>query len=291
MLMFGIKLDTEKVEKKIRALLKFSLALNGLSLVDRKEIIKFKDAEKAAKAAKAQLEEEKKLSYLGTMSSALAHQINQPVGSIRASVSSAQLRLKDGLLDPEKTMLVFDDLWQQSERLKNIINTFQDFAKGDRGEMMSVDLNHVVRQAVLLFSAQLQQREIGLHVILADFPLQILINPFDLQEILLILINNAKDVLENQQKAQIWLKTKQNNKHVILVVEDNGAGIADDIKRQLFMPFTTTKSTEKGTGLGLYIAHKIMQKAKGKISYHTRQGGGACFRLEFPFISQETPST
>lgn len=85
-----------------------------------------------------------KLAYLGTMAMALAHEMNQPVGSLRAFISGAQLRLKDGLLTEEKTAALLDDLWQQSERLKNIIQTFQDFAKGDKGEIAAIDLNLIL---------------------------------------------------------------------------------------------------------------------------------------------------
>jgi C4-dicarboxylate-specific signal transduction histidine kinase len=230
-----------------------------------------------------------KLAYLGTMATALAHEINQPVGSLRAFISGAQLRLKEGLLTEEKTAALLDDLWQQSERLKNIINTFQNFAKGDKGAVAAINLNLVVQQTIQLFSAQLKQHAITLTITLTDKPLMILMNSFQLQEILVNLINNARDALEVQENAHIWINSGVDSQHnVILTIEDNGNGVADSIKAQLFMPFTTTKSTNKGTGLGLYISHKIMKNVSGEISYFTSQHGGAGFKLKFLPMNQDT---
>lgn len=221
------------------------------------------------------------LAYLGTMAMALAHEMNQPVGSLRAFISGAQLRLKDGLLTEEKTAALLDDLWQQSERLKNIIQTFQDFAKGDKGEIAAIDLNLIVQQTIQLFAAQLKQHAITLTIKLTDNPQIILMNKFQLQEVLVNLINNARDALEDQENAQIWIKSGVDSQHnVILTVEDNGNGVADNIKEQLFMPFISTK-TNKGTGLGLHICHKIMTNAGAEINYFTSQHGGAGFKLKW----------
>jgi two-component system C4-dicarboxylate transport sensor histidine kinase DctB len=109
-------------------------------------------------------------------------------------------------------------------------------------------------------------------------------NPFLLQEILSILLTNAIEAIETQKHPTVWVTTFRslNSNEAGFKVEDNGSGLAPEYRQHLFKPFMSTKTTEKGTGLGLHLADKMVQELKGRLNYQERSGGGAGFIVILP---------
>jgi len=225
------------------------------------------------------LEEAKKLSYLGNMATGVAHNINNPVGIIRLAAQRGLRKLEKGM-SVEEGQEIFQRILTQAERLHTIIQNFREFANGDRKRREIVELNALVEQIKGHFESQLEAHHITLTLGLSNENPCSQANHFVLQEVLINLISNAREALKNIPQAFILIKTWQTAEKVGLQVEDNGTGVPQEQRKNLFSPFHSTKA--HGTGLGLHFARKALADIGGTITYQDRQPNGACFMIELP---------
>ncbi len=236
-----------------------------------------------------ELEEAKRLTYLGIMATAQAHELNQPIGIIRAATDAALADIDDGLFSPEEIEPLLNRILTQTDRLNAIINNFRKFARGDRIQREKVDLNELVEHTCTNFVEQFNHRHIRLAKKLwSKSPKPICwANSFQLEEVLINLLINARDAVEGRKDARILVQTFRRKGGVSgFSVEDNGPGLAPEYKDQMFIPYVSTKSTEKGTGLGLYISRRIVNDLGGRLRYVNESGDGACFIVELPPLSR-----
>ena len=233
----------------------------------------------------AELVQARKLEYLGIMASAMAHGLNQPIGIIRAVSSTSLSDFVDGLLTLEEVPPRFEKIKQQTDRLAHIIDNMRAFARGDSRQRDQVDLGQVMAQMCDMFLEQFKNRHIELDCSLEgnEGPLLVWANPVQLQEVLINLITNARDAVEGQAEAWVRLNCwRAEDGQCVLAVEDNGPGLSAEVRRQLFVPFVTTKPSEQGTGLGLFTSRRMIEDLGGNLRYEDRSGSGACFVVELP---------
>ena len=250
---------------------------------------KLVELEKQKERQQIELEDAKKLAYLGTMATAVAHEINQPVGVIRAAASCALEDIKDGLFSLEEMKPLLENIWSQTERLHSIIDNFRRFARGDRAHREKIDINQVVKHVHSMFEEQFKIRGIVLNTqywMKSSKPVIAWANFFQLEEVLINLITNARDAVGSSETPTVWLKVwRRRDGSASFAVEDNGPGLSEGCRKNMFMPFYSTKSTEEGTGLGLYISRRIIDSLGGQLSYQERRNGnGASFVVNFPPI-------
>ena len=229
------------------------------------------------------LEEANKLNYLGLMATGIAHNINNPVGIIRLAAQRGLHKLETGIGVVEGQE-IFQRILRQADRLHDIIQGFRKFAHGDRQRRETVELNALVIEIQEYFSSQLEAHHITLKLELSDENPCSHANRFVLQEVLMNLIQNAREALEHTPDAFVIIKTWQQAEKVGLYIEDNGAGIPSAQQKNLFTPFHSTKTD--GTGLGLYFANKALADLHGTIIYQERQPNGACFKIELPPVQE-----
>ncbi len=233
------------------------------------------------KGLKKELVKAEKFASLGRMSTMMAHNINTPVGIIRAKMTGALDDLDEGLFHQDELRPLLESTLKQVQRLHDIVAKFHQSAKSGEAQQELIDLNVLVQEVVSFAQEQLTAHHIELELQLEQQnKLEVLGNPFELQETLVNLISNAKDALNGQAQAKIWIKTWIEQDKAGFQVEDNGTGIPAENQKDLFLPFMGHKS--EGTGLGLYTAHQAIQAMNGTLEYRQSSHGGACFIVSLP---------
>jgi C4-dicarboxylate-specific signal transduction histidine kinase len=222
--------------------------------------------------------ESERLSYLGSMATGIAHNINNPTGIISLKAQRGLRRVKQDNLSRQEAEELFSGILHEAERLHNIIKRFQDFAKGDRTKRENIDLNVLVQRVADYFSGQFQSHDVALNLELADSNPQAYANQFVVEEVLINLMTNAREEVEKRPRAAVWVKTSTTSEHGVIQVEDNGSGVLEEQQKNLFSPFHSTKA--HGTGLGLHFAKSALERISGTISYHNRADDGACFMVK-----------
>ena len=230
-------------------------------------------------ATEMQLMHADKLSAIGEIYAGLTHEINNPLGIVLARV-----RL---LLDDVKAKRLDIDIAHDLEtversaaRIAEIMRGLLTFARKAEFQRVSVDLNRVVSDVVALVEKSFAKQDIRIESALGPNLPRIQGSRDHLQQVLLNLLNNARDAMP--QGGRIAIRTKAGRGQVVTEVEDSGTGIAQEARQRLFEPFFTTKEVGKGTGLGLSVSYGIMKAHGGEIEVDSEPGRGALFRLTLP---------
>lgn len=262
-------------------------------LKSRRFEAKIEELEQELQETRIREEENKKFKYLSAMATAAAHEINQPIGIIRAATDGALDEINEGRFNPEAIEPLLERILAQSDRLAAIIDNFRRFARGDRADRETVNLNTVISRTVNNFVEQFKQHNINLQVELCSQQPEPMVwaNPYQLEEVLINLLTNARDAVEDEENATVWVKSWHGkNGEIGFTVEDNGPGVKPEHQPNLFVPFSSTKSTVKGTGLGLFTSRKIINEFGGEIKYQDRPEGGACFQVILPVLEKVKPN-
>lgn len=219
--------------------------------------------------------------HLGLMATAAAHELNQPIGIIRAMAQAALLDIQDNKFQQSEIIPLLEGIQSQTQRMAAVVDNFRRFSRGNRAAQQDVDLNQLVIDTVKLFSNQYRERNIQLKLNLDPQPLWAQGNLFLLEEVLLNLLSNARDALDGRKDGVVSVATlRYSSSRCGFTVEDNGPGLPDPYRNLLFVPFMSTKSTEKGSGMGLFVSRRILDDLGGQLRYEDRVGGGACFIVE-----------
>jgi len=226
------------------------------------------------------LSRENKLSEIGAMMGNIAHQWKQPLNNIALLVLNIEHSYKKNQLTHEylenKIFAIEDTL----EYMSQTIEDFSDYLS-PRKEKQTFCINDSVEKAMELTMPTLNSSKIDI-IFLAEDEYDFLGRKNELTQVLIILINNAKDALlkdeENNNKL-IQFELKKNENTINLTIRDNGLGVPHDLMSKIFNPYFTTNQTTKGRGLGLYMAKTIIEGLDGKIQVYNNKG--AVFELEF----------
>lgn len=237
------------------------------------------------KKAQEQLFMTSKLASLGELAAGIAHEINNPITSVMgyAQFHLMQITDKDKELK-EDLQRIFDE----GKRVQNIVKSLLSFAREQEHEKKEMDLNKAVSEVLKLFGKQLALNNIKLILELSPNLSKIYGNPSQIQQVIINLIQNAFDAIQQSKKGSIIkLKTQSSGSDVQIIIEDDGPGIPENIKKQIFNPFFTTKPVGKGTGLGLSICHKIIEKHEGKILVKSKMNHGTTFVIQLPALKSQ----
>jgi signal transduction histidine kinase len=227
------------------------------------------------------LERQEKLASLGMLAAGVAHEIRNPLTAIKAWLFMQQKRLKPGTPEYEDANLISGEI----NRLERIVKDFLQFARPSEPQFAVVPAEQTLREVETLMKLQLEKSSINL-VLDGIAPAQIRIDPGQIKQVLINLIQNAADSIGKD--GSITLRARLDEKRlsgrqtevVILEVSDTGKGIPPEVGKRLFDPFFTTK--DSGTGLGLPIAARIVEKHHGALQYQTQAGRGTTFGIILP---------
>jgi PAS domain S-box-containing protein len=227
-----------------------------------------------------QLLQAEKLAALGQTISGVAHELNNPLATILTWAE----RLSQRPLD-EKTRRGVETILSESERAAKIVRNLLTFARKRQSTRAMVDLNHVVRETLGLRSYEQRITNIRVVDALASGLPLVFADSHQIQQVLLNLMINAEQAMlaangRGTLVVRSWHDVERDA--VILEINDDGPGIADEVRPKIFDPFFTTKEVGKGTGLGLTVAYAIIQEHGGRIRLSSQTGEGASFYVELP---------
>ena len=230
------------------------------------------------KATQAQLIQSEKLSAVGEFVSGVAHELNNPLTSV---IGFAEL-LKEVDLHP-KHHSYLQYIVKSTERCHKIVQGLLSFARQHPPERSLLDVNEMIGGVLEILGYELRTSNIEVQRQFDPSLPKILGDCHQFQQVILNILNNARQALENiEGHGVIRIATETNSTHVRITIEDNGPGIPEDHLNKVFDPFFTTKPTGKGTGLGLSLCYGIVREHNGTISAHSLPGKGATFIIEVP---------
>ena len=240
----------------------------------------------------AQLIQAGKMSALGTMASGIAHELNQPLNVIRIGTDFfIKMINRNEDIDKETFRTMAEEMGSYVDRAAAIINHMREFARASDVTRSEISINAPITDVFKVLNQQLILHQIHVELDLAENLPSILADHNRLEQVFINLITNARDALNEREKT--WKKTLKvrtfmENNCVVAMISDNGKGIPDDILEKIFEPFLTTKESNVGTGLGLYISYGIVKDYRGKITVESKENVGTSFKVSFPAISQKS---
>jgi two-component system sensor kinase FixL len=220
------------------------------------------------------------------MSSALAHELNQPLTAIVNYLNAAQRSLPNvkGSKMPRARDLI-DKAVAQTMRASHIIRGLRSFIEKKESKRASENLNATVEEALALGSIGAAEAKVTVRLALApDLP-PVLADKIQLQQVLINLIRNAVEAMQNAKRRELVVATSAEEDTVEITVSDTGPGLSPDLLNRLFQPFVTTK--EKGMGIGLTICRSIVEAHGGRIWATPNRDGGTTFRFRLPSMAAE----
>lgn len=226
-----------------------------------------------------QLLQAKKLSSLGTLTSGIAHQLNNPLNNISTSCQILLEELQQA--EPELMHRMLANIEQEVHRARDIVRGLLEFSRIKEFCLVPTSLLQVVERSVSLISSQVPP---GVEVI-RDIPPDLALNldAQRMQQVFLNLIENAIQGIESPPgQIKITARAGPEHRSVLIMVEDTGKGIPENVIGRVFDPFFTTKEVGVGTGLGLSIVYGIIQKHGGSISVESKPGEGTRFTIRLP---------
>ncbi|KPQ38586.1 MAG: His Kinase A (phospho-acceptor) domain/GAF domain/Histidine kinase-, DNA gyrase B-, and HSP90-like A [Phormidium sp. OSCR] len=293
----------------------------------QKQAQQLQDTLEELQQAQAHLVQSEKMSSLGQMVAGIAHEINNPVNFINGNLDHARNYTQDllELIDlyaqcyPQAQPEI-EDLIQEIdlgfiqtdlpklirsmkmgiERIQEIVRSLKNFSRIDRDRPQLADLHVGLDSTLLILNHRIKAKgdrpEVQINCDYQDLP-EVECYAGQLNQVFINTVANAIDAMEeaNIEHPTLWLRTKlQDNRWVVVEIADNGPGMSEEVRSQIYDPFFTTKALGKGTGLGLAISRQIIvEKHYGRLLCDSCPGGGTLFSIWIPLSPDlgEPPST
>jgi signal transduction histidine kinase len=220
-----------------------------------------------------------RVNALGEMASGLAHELTQPLTAILAQVQAGRRLLGRG--DVEALAPVLDDTVTQARRASAILERFRNWSRPQDGLKKSAfDMRDAVRNVEALLGPQAAANGMKLALDLPMRAVPVIADPVEMEQVVFNLVRNAIDATAGQgSAARVAIVLREQADQIVLEIADNGPGVARELRPLLFTPFTTTRAD--GTGLGLALSQRLVERAGGEISLVDTETG-ATFRVVLP---------
>ncbi len=261
--------------------------------------------------AQTQLVQSEKMMSLGQVTAGVAHELNNPLNFIRASINPLQRNLEDllnllhrydSVIEENKlsgefgevaafkelldfpvlvieTMDLLKGIQEGASRSEHIVKELRTFSRMDENEFKDVNIHEGIDSTLLLLRHKLQDR-ISIHKTYGKIgPVECL--PGKLNQVFMNILSNA--ILAIQETGDIFIETSGMNDKVRISIRDNGMGMSPETRTHIFEPFFTTRPVGKGTGLGLSISYSIIEEHTGTIEVISEPGKGSEFIITLPF--------
>jgi len=221
-----------------------------------------------------------RLSAMGELASALAHELNQPLTAISNYLLAARQLIQRGPDHAERASDIIGKSIDQAMRAGQIIRQLRSFVQKREAERALADIDKVVDEASALAFIGLKEKGVRVHIERQTNLPAVPIDRIQIQQVLINLIRNAVDAMEGMDRRELTIRISPDQGEVRISVIDTGAGIAPNIEERLFQAFATTKAT--GMGVGLSISRNIVEAHGGRLWFERNPTGGTVFHLALP---------
>ncbi len=223
-----------------------------------------------------QLKKTDRLAALGRLSSGIAHEIRNPLGSIKGSVE-----ILESEISPDNKKYEFVKILKEEiERLNAIIESFLKFARPPKPSLQPTSINELIESILILTNKQAQKWNIDIRKTLDPNLPMIPMDPNQIRQVIMNIVLNGMESMTGGGTLSISTSLGSRKRSVLIEISDTGTGIGKEDLDHIFDPFFTTKA--QGTGLGLAISYQLVQNHGGTIKAHKNETSGLTFRVELP---------
>ena len=222
-----------------------------------------------------------RVTAMGQMSSAIAHELNQPLSTILAYAGAMQRLMEDNTLPLNDMREALTQTAKAAARAGDIIRRLRSFVEKREPNRTTERLSTLIAESVSLGSIGLHSDGIKISVAADPDLMPIFVDKVQIQQVLVNLIRNAAEAMSGCSRQELSITVQRNDDATIVVsICDTGPGIANEISANLFQPFATTK--DQGMGMGLNICRTIIEAHAGRIWAEPNPDGGTIFRFRLP---------
>jgi PAS domain S-box-containing protein len=219
-----------------------------------------------------------RLASTGTLAAGIAHQINNPVGAILASAQYALMCAEDG--DDSQLESALQENVDHARRCGEIVRGLLQFASGQSTLRRTEDLLEILGRARELIRVHARERGVSIELVGPADPIEVEVNAIEIEQVVVNLVQNAVEA--EPRSGRVHIQLARAGGVARLEVSDDGRGIGEADRAHVFDPFFTTRIQEGASGLGLSVAHGIVQEHGGRIELHSEPGTGTRVRVELP---------
>jgi two-component system NtrC family sensor kinase len=242
-------------------------------------IVERRQTEDEKRGLEEQLRHADRLATVGQLAAGVAHELNEPLGNI---LGFAQLASKSENL-PSQVGGDIEKIIDATLHGREVVKKLLIFARQMPTRKSRVELNKIVEDGLYFFESRCAKAGIEIERSLSTGLPQITVDPAQLNQVLVNLVVNALHAMP--EGGKLTIRTCSDGDGVALVVEDTGAGMTEDVLKQVFIPFFTTKEVGQGTGLGLPVVHGIVTQHGGTIEVESEPEHGSRFTVRLPIGS------
>jgi len=257
-------------------------ATSGLAGTLR-NITDFKSLQQEAEQLRRQVIHLTRVSTLGELSGAVAHELNQPLTAILSNAQAGQRLISRNAASTDEIQSILEDIIEDDRRAGAVLTRLRNLIRNEQVDFSEIDLNEVVAEVFRLVHSEMIERRVD--VVLDCTPVlpPVRADRIQIQQVLINLVRNACDAMASVRWSEHKLTVKTGRRcdeSVVISVADNGGGLPEELRGSLFEPFVTTK--RNGMGLGLTISRAIISGHRGEIWFEENPGGGSIFGFSLP---------
>jgi two-component system sensor histidine kinase HydH len=227
-----------------------------------------------------EIRRKEKLAAIGGLAAGVAHEIRNPLSSIKGIASYYKSKFEDGSEDKEMAGVMIEEV----DRLSRVISELLEFARPTKLNRKLSDMNELLKHSTRLVEQEAAAKKVDIQLNLTSESIEADVDPDRLTQCFLNLFLNALQAMESGGRLTVSSSTGANG-NVAIDIKDNGSGISAEDLSKIFDPYFTTKP--KGTGLGLAIVHKIIEAHQGQIKVRSTIGQGTVFSIALPLGDSE----
>jgi signal transduction histidine kinase len=227
-----------------------------------------------------QLLQSRKMASIGTFTSGIAHELNNPINNISLIVDTL-IEEGENLSAPERSEL-YNDLMEQAERSSEIVKNLLEFSRTDQDHFQNISMQEMVEKTKRLLKNEVKLKQVVFQTRVQENLPNVWIDQSRLQQALVNLLLNSIQAMPDGGELNLSIETVPGKEEIRIDIKDTGVGIPAERLDSIFDPFFTTKKEGEGTGLGLSVSYSIIEKNGGRMEVTSQLGHGACFSIFLP---------